>query len=233
MQSNAANISMHCKVCAASGYHQEATTHFTRGSIDPYSEQLVLQGGWSLMKPLGKTTTCPILANTVCTNPLCFNGQDGVIRFPQYGHSQSYCPCRQLKDVWDSNWNPPNVTERSNQGLFCPVFQFPIPINELYLEDIWYLEWCQEIDEWMQFLDEVRLEDDFIISQEMEETNSIYNQQRQIQLQIQKLQKKLKKVENAKYKYETSGYVEKNQEELLLPDYSNQLKTQIENLKKS
>ena len=138
-----------------------------------------------------------------------------------------------MKDVWDSNWNPPNITERSNQGLFCPVFQFPLPVNEVYLEDIWYLEWCQEIDEWMQFLDEVRLEDDFIISQEMEETNSIYNQQRQVQLQIQKLQKKLKKVENAKYKYEIHGYVEKNQEELLLPDYSNQLQTQIENLKKS
>ena len=82
-----------CKVCFDAGNYQNCMGHTTRGAYIPQMELQVLQQGWMLSKPLGRITTCPTLQGMVCQNPNCFNGNQGVIRFPMYGHTSSHCPC--------------------------------------------------------------------------------------------------------------------------------------------
>ena len=97
-----AGISRHnaaCKVCFDAGQLHLCNTHKTKGDFSPQEQAAVIQGGWPINKQIGKITLCPVLQNTVCTNPQCFNGQNGKIRFPFFGHSISHCPCQ-----WPQGW---------------------------------------------------------------------------------------------------------------------------------
>ena len=88
-----------CMVCVHAGHHERALTHSTLSEERPEIEKIIKDGHWKLIKELGKTTNCPVLMSTVCTNPECFNGENGKIRFPMYGHSRGYCPCE-----WPTGW---------------------------------------------------------------------------------------------------------------------------------
>ena len=97
-----AGISRHfasCKVCFDAGQHHLCNTHKTKGDFYPQGQAAVIQAGWPINKDFGQVTLCPVLQNTVCTNPQCFNGQNGQIRFPCFGHSISHCPCQ-----WPQGW---------------------------------------------------------------------------------------------------------------------------------
>lgn len=89
-----------CKVCYDAGYHHICNNHKTKGEIDHHVKENIIQQRWPINKEIGKVTLCPFLQNTVCTNPNCFNGQNGIIRFPSFGHSISHCPC-----LWPKGWN--------------------------------------------------------------------------------------------------------------------------------
>ena len=94
---------MMCLVCVHAGREELSKTHTTlKEEHSPEIEEIIKKGHWDLKKDLGKTTSCPTLMATVCTNPLCFNGENGLIRFPMYGHSRSYCPCK-CPDDWEDN----------------------------------------------------------------------------------------------------------------------------------
>ena len=88
-----------CKVCYDAGHHHLCNTHKPKGDFSPQAQAAVIQGGWPINKEIGQVTLCPVLQNTVCTNPQCFNGQNGQIRFPCFGHSISHCPCQ-----WPRGW---------------------------------------------------------------------------------------------------------------------------------
>jgi hypothetical protein len=97
-----AGISRHfasCKVCFDAGQHHLCNTHKPKGDFYPQGQAAVIQGGWPINNNFGQITLCPVLQNTVCTNPQCFNGQNGQIRFPCFGHSISHCPCQ-----WPQEW---------------------------------------------------------------------------------------------------------------------------------
>ena len=97
-----AGISRHfasCKVCFDAGHHHLCNTHKPKGDFYPQGQAAVIQGGWPINRDFGQVTLCPVLQNTVCTNPQCFNGQNGQIRFPCFGHSISHCPCQ-----WPQGW---------------------------------------------------------------------------------------------------------------------------------
>ena len=100
MQNSFSRNQASCKVCFDAGNFQRCNDHTTRGGVYPEGTAAVLQGGWPLNKEVSQVTLCPVLQNTVCTNPQCFNGQNGQIRFPCFGHSISHCPCR-----WPQGWN--------------------------------------------------------------------------------------------------------------------------------
>ena len=89
-----------CKVCFDAGLVHLCNTHKTKGNINTQAILAVNQGNWPIIKQFGQVTLCPILQNTICTNPQCFNGQNGIIRFPCFGHSISHCPCE-----WPQGWN--------------------------------------------------------------------------------------------------------------------------------
>ena len=169
-----------CKVCEHAGFKDMSCTHNTRGPSDPYVEGMVYGGNWPLVRPLGGVTYCPILGNTVCTNPMCFNGQNGVVRFPQYGHSRNYCPC-----LWPDGWETNGPLERmkysgvkwDNQGHIPTSFQLPISNNVVYVEDIEQMTWDDIEDEYAKELNFQHKMDDFIEIQEMEETNNIIEEE--------------------------------------------------------
>ena len=88
-----------CKVCFDAAQYHLCNTHKPKGDLYPQGQAAVIQGGWPINREFGKVTLCPVLQNTVCTNPQCFNGQNGKIRFPCFGHSISHCPCQ-----WPQGW---------------------------------------------------------------------------------------------------------------------------------
>ena len=111
---------MNCLVCFHAGRTELAKTHTTlKEEHSPDIEEIIKKGHWELTKELGKTTNCPTLMATVCTNPLCFNGENGLIRFPMYGHSRSYCPCK-WPDDWEDN------KELQKTGLYNLPSQYKI-----------------------------------------------------------------------------------------------------------
>lgn len=114
-----------CKVCIDAGKENLAYTHSTRDIELPDIENHLKKFDWPLIKSIGKSTKCPILMATVCTNPLCFNGKDGLIRYPMFGHSRSNCPCS-----WPIGWdnNSPNGHLRKN-GIYNNPSQFSIAKN--------------------------------------------------------------------------------------------------------
>ena len=148
-------MSTRCNVCLASGNQHIAHTHTTRGPSNPVTEHIIKCGGWSLVKPLGGTTNCPVLQANVCTNPLCFNGMDGLVRFPNYGHTTKYCPC-----AW-------------------PVPQ-QLPNTQPIVED----EMCVEEMDWEKFQDDDRfygahdeftdLMNEWVETVELEEQNVLH-----------------------------------------------------------
>jgi hypothetical protein len=104
-----------CKVCYDAGNLQRCNDHTTRGGVYPEGTAAVLQGGWYLNKEVSQVTLCPVLQNTVCTNPQCFNGQNGKIRFPCFGHSISHCPCK-----WPQGWNIGEPLEHMRYTGYTP-----------------------------------------------------------------------------------------------------------------
>lgn len=122
------NKAPRCMVCVHAGQKHQAHTHSTRGPSDPIVEHVIKCGGWNLIKNLGGTTNCPVLQNNVCTNPKCFNGMDGLVRFPMYGHTTKYCPC-----AWPE--------EDSNDEISQPYIEnwfFDVGTNMWFL---WYWNW--------------------------------------------------------------------------------------------
>ena len=111
-----------CKVCIQAGREDLAHTHTTRDEELPEVEKILRDGPtkWPLVKKIGRSTKCPILQATVCTNPLCFNGADGLIRYPMFGHSRSHCPCE-----WPMGWHEsgPNTHLRKS-GIYNKPSQF-------------------------------------------------------------------------------------------------------------
>ena len=230
-----------CNVCKHAGFKQQSCTHNTRGPSDPYSEVMVCGGNWPLLRPLGGSTHCPILANTVCTNPMCFNGQNGVVRFPQYGHSRNYCPC-----VWPEGWETNGPLEHlrysgirwNNQGPHPMFFQLPIPNEEVYLDDIEQMVWEEIEDEYAKELDFQHKMDDFIEIQDMEETNAIVVEELtqkdktwDKRKKILKIQKKIKQVEKTKQQMEINGMVEDNRIHLLENGLMEKLQKQQDDIK--
>ena len=230
----------HCKVCEHAGFKEQSCTHNTRGPSDPCAEGMICAGNWPLLRPLGGVTHCPILANTVCTNPMCFNGQNGVVRFPQYGHSRNYCPC-----AWPEGWetNGPLAHMRysgvqwNNQGAIPMCFQLTIPRDEVYLEDIEQMAWDEIEDEYAKELDFQHRMDDFIETQEMEETNAVMLTELAQKegsdtkkKKILKIKKKMNQVENANKKFQETGRVEDNQKHLLEDGLMDVLQKQINDI---
>jgi len=111
-----------CKVCIQAGQLDKAHTHTTRGEELPEVEKILREGStaWPLIKEIGRSTQCPILMATVCTNPLCFNGKEGMVRYPMFGHSRSHCPCE-----WPIGWEQsgPNSHLRKS-GIYNKPSQF-------------------------------------------------------------------------------------------------------------
>lgn len=224
----------HCKVCEHAGFKEQSCTHNTRGPSDPCTEMMICSGNWPLIRPLGGVTHCPILANTVCTNPMCFNGQNGVVRFPQYGHSRNYCPC-----AWPEGWETNGPLGRmrysgiqwNNQGPIPMSFQLPIPNDEVYLEDIEQIVWEEIEDEYAKELDFQHRMDDFIETQDMEETNQMVEEEFSKYQQIGKIQKKIKQIEKAHQQMKETGCVENNQQHLLEDGLINKLQKQLDTIK--
>lgn len=223
----------HCKVCEHAGWKEQSCTHTTRGPSNPYVEWMICAGNWPLIVPLGGTTQCPILANTVCTNPMCFNGQNGIVRFPQYGHSRNYCPC-----AWPEGWekNGPLESMRytgvrwNNQYPIPMGFQLSIPNDEVYLEDIDQMIWEEIEDEYAKELDFQHRMDDFIETQELEETNQMVEEDQKKQKRKVKIQKRIKQVENARQQMENMGMVEENRIHLLEDGLVTQLQQQLDDI---
>jgi len=88
-----------CKVCFDAGRFDICNTHKPRGLYCEELENAIVSLQWPVKRSIGAITLCPVLQSTICTNPQCFNGQDGVIRFPYAGHSISHCPCK-----WPESW---------------------------------------------------------------------------------------------------------------------------------
>jgi hypothetical protein len=122
-----------CKVCVHAGHAEHAHTHSTRGPSDPTIEHVIKCGGWNLIKPLGGTTNCPVLQANVCTNPECFNGKDGLVRFPTYGHTTKYCPC-----AW------PEENKAPQQLPYVEQWNYDHPSNMWFL---WY--WNYPTGQWV------------------------------------------------------------------------------------
>ena len=231
----------HCNVCKHAGFNEQSCSHNTRGASDPYAEGMVCGGKWPLILPLGGTTHCPILANTVCTNPMCFNGQNGVVRFPQYGHSRNYCPC-----AWPEGWetNGPLGHMRysgirwNNLGHIPMCFQMPIPNEEVYLDDIEQIAWEEIEDEYAKELDFQHKMEDFIETQDMEETNQIVEEElRQKEeswdkrKKILKIQTKINQVKKTKLQMSLTGMVETNRAHLLEDGLIENLQKQMDDIK--
>ena len=178
---------IHCKVCAAAGLGRQAHTHNTRGHKNDLAAQQVIAGGWPIIKPLGAVTTCPWLGNTVCTNPNCFNGQNGVVRFPHYGHSIKYCPCK-----WPEGWEIGGQLENmrytgidwNSVPAFPAQYQQPVPqhnphceslIDELTVEDIEEIGIQEEEDEWGKELEFTQDMEDFCEIVELEEQARLHD----------------------------------------------------------
>ena len=106
-----------CKVCYDAGNFQNCRDHTTKGGVCPPATLAVIQGGWPLSPSsrLDQVTLCPVLQQTVCTNPQCFNGQNGQIRFPCFGHSISHCPCQ-----WPQGWNIGEPLEHMRYTGYTP-----------------------------------------------------------------------------------------------------------------
>lgn len=223
-----------CKVCEHAGFKEQSCTHNTRGPSDPFSEMMICAGNWPMLRPLGGVTQCPILANTLCTNPMCFNGQNGVVRFPQYGHSRNYCPC-----AWPEGWekNGPLAHKRysgiqwNNHGAVPMSFQLPIPNDELYLEDIEQIAWEEIEDEYAKELDFQHRMDDFIETLDMEETNQMVEEEFSKYQQIGKIQKKIKQIEKAHQQMKETGCVDNNRQHLLEDGLINKLQKQLDSIK--
>ena len=96
-----------CKVCRDAGKGMGSVGHGPKSEVDEGLVGLVKEQGWKLNREIVCTTTCPTLMATLCPNPNCFNGADGIIRFPNLGHSMSYCPCE-----WPSEMSGEKEHER-------------------------------------------------------------------------------------------------------------------------
>lgn len=104
-----------CKVCYDAGQHHLCNTHKPKGEVFHQGKGDVIQAGWKIIKEFGQVSLCPVLQNTVCTNPQCFNGQNGVIRFSCFGHSISHCPCE-----WPQGWEIGGPMEHMRYTGYTP-----------------------------------------------------------------------------------------------------------------
>jgi hypothetical protein len=95
-----------CRVCYDAKHFHLCCFHTTLGTNDITESTQHLRESWPLTRQIKRETLCPILRNTVCTNPFCFNGKDGEIRFPHLGHSISHCPCE-----WPMDWEKGSTKE--------------------------------------------------------------------------------------------------------------------------
>lgn len=95
-----------CKVCYDAKQFHACCFHSTLGTNDITGLTKVIGESWPVTRQIKRETLCPILRNTVCTNPFCFNGKDGEIRFPHLGHSISHCPCE-----WPKEWEKGSTKE--------------------------------------------------------------------------------------------------------------------------
>ena len=245
---------LHCKVCYAAGLHDQCHTHNTRGWDCPQLEHNVISGGWPLIRKLGRINTCPHLANTVCTNPNCFNGQDGVVRHPEYGHSIKYCPSA-WPPGWEMggeyeymrytgvNWSEFQLPQMDVPPPPPPVEQVPPPPpvmddNELYDEDISEMSGIgpqaeeNKIAEEMNFLQHM---EDFVEAQELDEQRELHNIPREglygnVMKRIQKIQKKLGQIDAVHQKISEGITPQKNQEHLLDETLENSLREELSQL---
>lgn len=182
-----------CKVCIHSGNKHQAHTHTTRGKSDPILEHVITCGGWKLTKPLGATTNCPVLRNNICTNPLCFNGMDGIVRFPEFGHTSKYCPCAwpdsepvQQNWYWDStikewvhshHWYYDDYLQKWMNNILPQNFQNDVNLalildDELCTEDIIDIIQISEFNEEQDYFTDIM--DDWVERQELEECAEFY-----------------------------------------------------------
>lgn len=104
-----------CKVCYDAGNRHLCNTHKPKGEVFHQGKGDVFQAGWPIIKEFGQVSLCPVLQNTVCTNPQCFNGQNGVIRFSCFGHSISHCPCK-----WPQGWEIGGPMEHMRYTGYTP-----------------------------------------------------------------------------------------------------------------
>ena len=162
--------SIHCNVCAASGNRHIAHTHTTRGERNQTMEHIIQCGGWSLVKYLGGATNCPVLQGNVCTNPFCFNGMDGLVRFPSYGHTPKYCPC-----AWSAPQPPLGPPPLPPMGqLAPPPMQNSPPVDELCIEDIEHIHDADDDAVYGPEDEFDQLMDDWIETQELEEQAALH-----------------------------------------------------------
>jgi hypothetical protein len=88
-----------CKVCRDAGKMEDSYGHGPKSEVDQGLVKIVKEQSWELNREIVCVTTCPTLMSTKCPNPNCFNGANGIIRFPNLGHSLSYCPCEWPKEM--------------------------------------------------------------------------------------------------------------------------------------
>ena len=119
----------HCRVCEHA--RRSSCDHDTRSPSIPQVNAIISSGHWPLNREIEWSTKCPTLMATVCTNPLCFNGENGLIRFPMCGHSRSHCPCDWPKG-WEENGELAHLRVTGIydlQSQFVGQPQIPVQVN--------------------------------------------------------------------------------------------------------
>mgnify|MGYP001164921858 CR=1 FL=1 len=134
-----------CQVCKSAG---KPCDHATRGSYFPEREADVIMENWPVIKPFGKTTDCPYIRCMVCPNKNCFNGKDGIIRYPEFAHTKNYCPC---------DWYPQPNSENhfKNNELSMKILNREINkiISSEEHELAYENHFIDEMDNWMNDFD--------------------------------------------------------------------------------
>ena len=161
-----------CKVCRDAGKGIVSVGHGPKSQLDEGIVKVVKEQGWNLIREIVCTTNCPTLMNTLCPNPNCFNGADGIIRFPNLGHSMSYCPCE-----WPEKMSGEKEHERYttyiNQCLPCiipPPPPLPLLLNPEHTEvippapDVLLLD--QEFELYDEDINEIKARDEKVCAEE-------------------------------------------------------------------